>query len=108
MEMYSMKEKGIEKIIRAGYGTLDLVTFYTVVGTQMRAWTVRKNTPAVKAAGRIHSDMERGFIKAEVIATADFLKAGSEAGARERGLARIEGKEYMVQDGDILHIRFNV
>lgn len=108
MEMYSMKERGIEKIIKAGYGILDLVTFYTVVGKEMRAWTVKKNTPVVKAAGKIHTDMERGFIKAEVIATADFLKAGSEAGAREKGQARIEGKEYVVQDGDILHIRFNV
>jgi GTP-binding protein YchF len=108
MEMYSMKERGIEKIIKAGYGILDLVTFYTVVGKEMRAWTVKKNTPVVKAAGKIHTDMERGFIKAEVIATADFLKAGSEAGAREHGVARIEGKEYLVKDGDILHIRFNV
>jgi hypothetical protein len=108
MEMYAMEEKGIERIIRVGYEILDLVTFYTVVGKEMRAWTVKKHTPVNKAAGRIHSDMERGFIKAEVIATADFLKAGSEHAAREKGVARIEGKEYVVQDGDILHIRFNV
>ena len=92
MEMYSMKETGIEKIIRAGYSILGLVTFYTVVGKEMRAWTVKKQTPVAKAAGKIHSDMERGFIRAEVIATGDFLKAGSEQGARERGWARVEGK----------------
>jgi GTP-binding protein YchF len=108
MEMYAMKERGIEKIIRAGYGILGLVTFYTVVGKEMRAWTIKKDTTAVKAAGKIHTDMERGFIKAEVIGTADFLKAGGEVVAREKGLAKIEGKEYIVKDGDILHIRFNV
>ncbi|MGD0229636.1 MAG: redox-regulated ATPase YchF [Syntrophorhabdales bacterium] len=108
MEMYNMREVGIEKIIRVGYDILDLITFYTVVGKEMRAWTVRKNTPVVKAAGRIHSDMERGFIKAEVIRYEDFTRLGSEHAAREKGLVKIEGKEYIVQDGDILHIRFNV
>ncbi len=108
MEMYGMKEAGIEQIIRTGYAILDLITFYTVVGKEMRAWTVRKNTPVVKAAGKIHSDMERGFIRAEVIPYEDFVRAGSEHGAREKGVARVEGKEYVVEDGDILHIRFNV
>jgi len=108
MAMYAMKEVGIEKTIRAGYEILDLVTFYTIVGKEMRAWTVRRNTTAVRAAGRIHSDMERGFIKAEVISYDDFVRLGSEHGAREKGLVKIEGKEYLVQDGDILHIRFNV
>jgi ribosome-binding ATPase len=108
MAMYAMKEVGIEKTIRAGYEMLDLVTFYTMVGKEMRAWTVRRNTTAVRAAGRIHSDMERGFIKAEVISYDDFVRLGSEHTAREKGLAKIEGKEYLVQDGDILHIRFNV
>jgi ribosome-binding ATPase YchF (GTP1/OBG family) len=108
MEMYGMADSGIERIIGTGYALLDLITFYTIVGKEMRAWTVRKNTPAAKAAGKIHSDMERGFIRAEVIAYDDFVKAGSEHAAREKGLARIEGKEYVVQDGDILHIRFNV
>ncbi len=108
MEMYGMTEVGIERIIRVGYDILDLVTFYTVVGKELRAWTVKKETPVVKAAGRIHSDMERGFIRAEVIPYADFVRVGSEHAAREKGLARIEGKEYIVQDGDILHIRFNV
>jgi hypothetical protein len=108
MEMYAMKEAGIEKVVRVGYDILDLITFYTVVGKEMRAWTVRKHTTAVKAAGRIHSDMERGFIKVEVIAYEEFVKLGSEHAAREKGLVRVEGKEYVVQDGDILHVRFNV
>ncbi len=108
MEMYDMKEVGIEKIIRVGYEILDLITFYTVVGRELRAWTVRKHTPVVKAAGRIHSDMERGFIKAEVIPYDDFVRLGSEHAAREAGLAKIEGREYKVCDGDILHIRFNI
>lgn len=108
MEMYGMKEIGIEKIIRVGYDVLDLITFYTVVGREMRAWTVRKNTPVVKAAGKIHSDMERGFIRAEVMSCEDFIRLGSEHAVREKGLIKIEGKEYLVQDGDILHIRFNV
>ena len=108
MEMYGMADSGIERIIRTGYALLDLITFYTLVGKEMRAWTVMRNTPAAKAAGKIHSDMERGFIRAEVIAYDDFVEAGSEHAAREKGLARVEGKEYIVQDGDILHIRFNV
>jgi ribosome-binding ATPase len=106
--LYGMKEVGIEKTIRVGYEVLDLITFYTVVGKVMRAWTVRKNTPVAKAAGKIHSDMERGFIKAEVINCDDFIRLGSEHVVREKGFAKIEGKEYLVQDGDILHIRFNV
>jgi ribosome-binding ATPase YchF (GTP1/OBG family) len=87
---------------------LGLITFYTIVGKEMRAWTIPKNTTCVKAAGKIHSDMERGFIKAEVINVSDFLHYGSEHGSREKGSLRMEGKEYIVKDGDILHIRFNV
>jgi ribosome-binding ATPase len=108
MEMYAMKEIGIEKIVKVGYGILDLITFYTVVGKEMRAWTVRKHTPVAKAAGKIHSDMERGFIKAEVIPYDDFARLGSEHAAKEKGLVKIEGREYILQDGDILHIRFNI
>lgn len=108
MEMYGMAEAGIEKIIIIGYEILDLITFYTIVGKEMRAWTVRKNTRVVKAAGKIHSDMERGFIRAEVIPYDDFVRLGSEHAAREKGVARVEGKDYIVHDGDILHIRFNV
>lgn len=108
MELYGMAEMSIEKVIKVGYEALGLVTFYTVVGKEMRAWTIPKNTTCVKAAGKIHTDMERGFIKAEVINVSDFLQYGSEHAAREHGALRIEGKDYIVKDGDILHIRFNV
>lgn len=108
MELYGMKEFSIEKIIHVGYRILDLITFYTVVGKVMRAWTIPRGTPCIKAAGKIHTDMEKGFIRAEVINIDDFIACGSEHAARERGLLRLEGKEYIVQDGDILHIRFNV
>jgi hypothetical protein len=108
MELYGMSEMSVEKVIRIGYEVLGLITFYTVVGKEMRAWTIPRNTTCVKAAGKIHSDMERGFIKAEVINVEDFLRYGSEHVAREKGALRVEGKEYIVKDGDILHIRFNV
>lgn len=108
MELYGMKEFSIEKIIHVGYRILDLITFYTIVGKVMRAWTIPRGTPCVKAAGKIHTDMEKGFIRAEVINIDDFIACGSEHTAREKGMLRLEGKEYIVQDGDILHIRFNV
>jgi hypothetical protein len=108
MELYGMTEMSIEKVIKVGYEMLGLITFYTIVGKEMRAWTIPRNTTCVKAAGKIHTDMERGFIKAEVINVADFLQYGSEHAAREHGALKIEGKEYIVKDGDILHIRFNV
>jgi ribosome-binding ATPase len=108
MELYGMTEFSIEKIIHVGYRILDLITFYTIVGKVMRAWTIPRGTPCVKAAGKIHTDMEKGFIRAEVINVDDFIACGSEHTAREKGHLRLEGKEYIVQDGDILHIRFNV
>jgi ribosome-binding ATPase len=108
MELYGIKEMSIERVIRVGYEVLGLITFYTVVGKEMRAWTLPRNTTCVEAAGKIHSDMERGFIKAEVINVDDFIKCGSEHAAREKGLLRMEGRDYFVRDGDILHIRFNV
>lgn len=108
MELYDMQEMSIGRVIEAGYGALQLVTFYTTVGKEVRAWTVPAGTPCAKAAGEIHTDMEKGFIKAEVINCADFFECGSEHTARERGLLRLEGREYRVRDGDILHIRFNV
>jgi len=108
MELYDMSEMSIEKVIKVGYDMLGLITFYTIVGKEMRAWTIPKGTTCVKAAGKIHSDMERGFIKAEVINFEDFARWGSEHAAREKGALRVEGKEYIVKDGDILHIRFNV
>jgi hypothetical protein len=108
MDLYGMTEMSIEKVIKVGYEMLGLITFYTIVGKEMRAWTIPKNTTCVKAAGKIHTDMERGFIKAEVINASDFVQYGSEHAAREHGALKIEGKEYIVKDGDILHIRFNV
>lgn len=108
MDLYGMTEMSIEKVIKVSYEMLGLITFYTIVGKEMRAWTIPKNTTCVKAAGKIHTDMERGFIKAEVINVGDFLQYRSEHAAREHGALKIEGKEYIVKDGDILHIRFNV
>jgi ribosome-binding ATPase len=108
MELYNMKERGIENVIAAGYAILDLITFYTLVGKELRAWTIPKQTTAYAAAGKIHSDMQRGFIKAEVISYETFVQCGSEHAAREKGMVSIEGKEYIVRDGDVLHIRFNV
>lgn len=103
-----LKESALQQLIRSGYQLLNLVTFYTTVGTELRAWTVPAGTRVPQAAGKIHSDMEKGFIRAEVIAFNEFIKIGSMALARERGAIRIEGKDYIVQDGDILHIRFQV
>jgi len=103
-----LEGSSLERLIRVGYDILDLVTFYTTVSAELRAWTVSKGTPAPKAAGKIHSDMERGFIRAEVISYADFLACGSEHSGREKGLLRSEGKDYFIQDGDIVHFRFHV
>jgi ribosome-binding ATPase len=103
-----LEGSSLDRLIRVGYDVLGLVTFYTTVSLELKAWTVPASTPAPRAAGKIHTDMERGFIRAEVISFSDFLKCGSEHIARERGLLRSEGKEYRVQDGDIIHFRFNV
>jgi GTP-binding protein YchF len=100
-------ESALNQLIRAGYELLHLITFYTTVGPELRAWTVPRGNRVPQAAGKIHTDMERGFIRAEVISFTDFLAAGSMAAAREKGLIRVEGKEYIVQDGDIVHIRFH-
>ncbi|OGP72942.1 MAG: redox-regulated ATPase YchF [Deltaproteobacteria bacterium RBG_16_49_23] len=103
-----LEGSSLERLIRVGYGILDLVTFYTTVSAELRAWTITQGTPAPKAAGKIHTDMERGFIRAEVISFSEFINCGSEHVAKEKGLLRSEGKEYLVQDGDIIHFRFNV
>ena len=105
---FGMDESGLERLIRVGYDILDLVTFFTTVSSELRAWTVPKGTAAPVAAGRIHSDMERGFIRAEVVSWEDFVKSGSEHLARERGLLRSEGRDYSIRDGDVIHFRFNV
>jgi GTP-binding protein YchF len=107
VEMYGLKELGVEKIVKTAYEILGLITFYTIVGKEVRAWTVRKGTKCVEAAGKIHSDMGQGFIKAEVLSYEDFVRLGSEKEAREKGFVHVEGKDYVVKDGDILHIRFH-
>jgi GTP-binding protein YchF len=103
-----LKDSGLQRLIQVGYDILDLVTFFTTVNQDLRAWTVPQGTSALQAAGRIHSDMERGFIKAEVISYDDFTSSGSEHSVKEKGLLKVEGKDYVVQDGDIVHFRFNV
>jgi ribosome-binding ATPase YchF (GTP1/OBG family) len=95
-------------VIRAGYDLLHLITFFTAGPKETRAWTVEKGAKAPQAAGAIHSDFERGFIRAETIAYDDYVKLGGETGAREAGRLRAEGKDYVVQDGDIMLFRFNV
>ena len=103
-----LAEAGLNKIIRAGYQLLGLITYFTAGPKETRAWTVRKGAKAPEAAGVIHSDFERGFIRAETIAYDDFVTLGGEAKAREVGKLRQEGKEYVVSDGDVLHFKFNV
>lgn len=103
-----LQETGLSRIIRAGYDLLGLITFFTAGPKESRAWTVHKGAKAPEAAGVIHSDFERGFIRAETIAYDDFIKFNGEAGAKDAGKMRSEGKEYVVQDGDILLFRFNV
>jgi ribosome-binding ATPase len=101
-----LKEPGLDRLIRAGYELLHLVTFFTAGPKEARAWTITQSTKAPQAAGVIHSDFERGFIRAETIAYDDYVKLGGEAGAREAGRLRLEGKEYVVADGDVMHFRF--
>ncbi|MBW2039799.1 MAG: redox-regulated ATPase YchF [Deltaproteobacteria bacterium] len=103
-----LKDSGLKRLVQVGYDILGLITFFTTVNLDLRAWTVPSGTPVLQAAGKIHSDMERGFIRAEVISFEDFLGCGSEQVTRERGLLRSEGKDYSVQDGDIIHFRFHV
>lgn len=108
MRDLGIAESGLDKIIEAAYRSLDLQTFFTVGEDECRAWTVRVGACAPEAAGRIHSDLEKGFIRAEVVTTDDLLTQGTYAACRDKGLLRLEGKTYVVQDGDILNIRFNV
>jgi len=103
-----LEEPGVDKLVRAAYKMLDLQTFFTVGPMEIRAWTIKKGMTAPQAAGVIHSDLERGFIRAEVMKYDDFVRLGSEHACKEAGKFYIEGKNYLVQDGDILHIRFNV
>jgi GTP-binding protein YchF len=103
-----LKEPGLNAVIREGYKLLDLITFFTAGEQEVRAWTVRRGTKAPQAAGKIHSDIERGFIRAEVIRYEDLLREGSLQACKEKGLMRLEGKDYEVQDGDVIYFRFNV
>lgn len=103
-----LEEPGLARVIRAGYALLGLLTFFTAGPKETRAWTVRKGSKAPQAAGVIHTDFERGFIRAETIAYEDFIACGGEQGAKDAGKLRIEGAEYLVKDGDIFHFRFNV
>ena len=108
LEDLGLKESGLEKLIAASYDLLGLMSYLTAGETETRAWTIKKGTKAPQAAGKIHSDFERGFIRAEVVNYKDLLDCGSLAAAREKGLVGLEGKEYVVQDGDVILFRFNV
>lgn len=108
MEELGIEESGLDQVIKATYRTLGLITFFTAGEKETRAWTITQGTKAPQAAGKIHSDFERGFIRAEVIHYDDLIALGSMAEAREKGLLRLEGKEYVVKDGDVIHFRFNV
>jgi GTP-binding protein YchF len=103
-----LEEPGLARVIRAAYRLLGLQTFFTAGPKEVRAWTVRRGATAPKAAGEIHTDFERGFIRAEVIAFADYIAGSGEQGAKEAGRLRLEGKDYVVQEGDVIHFRFNV
>ena len=105
---YGLSEPGLDRVIHAAYKLLGLETYFTAGPKEVRAWTVRAGATAPQAAGVIHTDFERGFIRAEVIAYADYIACGGESGAREAGKWRLEGKDYMVQEGDVMHFRFNV
>ncbi|WP_038033965.1 redox-regulated ATPase YchF [Thermopetrobacter sp. TC1] len=106
LESMGLEEAGLERLIRAGYRLLDLITFFTAGPKEAHAWTVKRGARAPQAAGVIHSDFEKGFIRAEVISYEDYVAHGGEAGAREAGKMRLEGKDYVVQDGDVMHFRF--
>jgi GTP-binding protein YchF len=108
MEEYGMKEPALDRLIHSAYKLLNLYTYFTAGVQEVRAWTIHQGWKAPQAAGVIHTDFEKGFIKAEVIAYDDFTQYGSEAACREAGKLRIEGKEYIVKDGDVMHFRFNV
>ena len=103
-----LQEPGLNKLIRTAYDLLELITYFTAGEKECRAWTIKRGTKAPQAAGVIHSDFERGFIKAEVIDWQTLVELGSEAAAKAAGKLRIEGKEYVVRDGDVMHFRFNV
>jgi hypothetical protein len=98
----------MDRVIRQSYALLDLISFFTIISNEVRAWTIKKGTPALEAAGHIHSDMQKGFIRAEVISFQSLIDAGSYSAAKKKGTVRLEGKAYEVQDGDVVQFRFNV
>ena len=108
LEELGVEESGLDKLIKASYSLLGLISYLTSGEDETRAWTITKGTKAPQAAGKIHSDFERGFIKAEVVSYDDLIKYGSMTATKEKGLVRLEGKEYVVQDGAIILFRFNV
>ena len=108
MKDYGIEESGLDKLIKASYSLLGLISYLTAGKDEVRAWTIKKGTKAPQAAGKIHTDFERGFIKAEVVSYDDLIKYGSMNATKEKGLVRLEGKDYVTKDGDIMHFRFNV
>ena len=108
LEDLGLQESGLEKLIKASYHLLGLISYLTAGEQEVRAWTIKRGTKAPQAAGKIHSDFERGFIRAEIVGYTDLMECGSYTAAKEKGLVRLEGKEYVVQDGDIILFRFNV
>ena len=108
LEALGLEESGLDKLIKKSYDLLGLMSFLTAGEPEVRAWTIKKGTKAPEAAGKIHSDIQRGFIKAEVVSYDDLMREGSMVAAREKGLIRSEGKEYIMQDGDIVLFKFNV
>jgi ribosome-binding ATPase YchF (GTP1/OBG family) len=108
LEDLGLKESALTRFIRIAHGLLDLISFFTVGPDEVRAWPIRRGANARQAAGRIHSDLERGFIRAEVIPYKVFMEYGTEQAVKDAGRLQIEGKDYVVADGDILHVRFNV
>ena len=105
---YGLTESGLDKLIRTSYKLLGLISYLTAGVQEVRAWTIKEGTKAPEAAGKIHSDIERGFIRAEIVSYNDLVECGSEAAAKEKGLYRLEGKDYVMKDGDVVNFRFNV
>ena len=108
LDALGLESSGLDKVIKASYDLLGLMSFLTAGEPEVRAWTIKKGTKAPQAAGKIHSDIERGFIRAEIVSYDDLMREGSMTAAKEKGLVRSEGKEYIMQDGDIVLFRFNV
>ena len=108
LEDLGLKESGLARLIKASYSLLGLISYLTAGKQEVRAWTIKKGTKAPQAAGKIHSDFEKGFIRAEVVSFDDLVECGSIAAAKEKGLVRSEGKDYVVKDGDVVLFRFNV